>query len=83
MRLRDIVCDPDFAGLHWSIPPSTPLDVREMMHVGAALAARRTRNQARHVFHPVTLECLHCRRSACAVHADRLECHPMEPSHHG
>jgi hypothetical protein len=74
MKLRDILTDPDFAGLHWSIPPNVPADVREMLHVGAALKARRERNRKRHVFHPQTLVCVLCNRTALDVHANLLEC---------
>ena len=74
VRLRDILTDPDFAGLHWSIPRDAPLDVRESLHVSAALAARRERNRQRHVFHPLTQVCLLCSRTMIDVHADRLEC---------
>lgn len=74
MKLRDILTDPDFAGLHWSIPPDAPDEVREMLHVGAALAARRQRNRNRHVFHPLTLVCVRCNETAIAVHAGLLEC---------
>lgn len=74
MRLRDILIDPDFAGLHWSIPPNAPAEVRESLHVNAALRARLERNRKRHVFHPQALVCTLCNQTAADVHLNLLEC---------
>ena len=43
-RLNDILRDPSFAGLHWSISRDTPDDDREAAHVSAALHAQWRRD---------------------------------------
>ena len=47
MTLNDILRDPSFAGLHWSIPRDTLIDDRETAHVSAAMHAHRKREVAR------------------------------------
>lgn len=46
-RLADIVRDPEYAGLHWSIPRDTPDALRESAHIAAANAAKWRREQER------------------------------------
>lgn len=50
MSLEDtfsaILRDPDYAGLHWSIPRNTPLESRTLAHLIAAREAKHRRDKA-------------------------------------
>lgn len=80
MKLKDVLIDPSFAGLHWSIPSDTPDELRGGAHVNAAFMARAARDRtpylsthagpfdtARMVYH-----C--CGKSIVEIHAARLKC---------
>ena len=46
-RLDEILRDPAYAGLHWSIPRDTEPELREAMHIGAARHAKWVRDRQR------------------------------------
>ena len=44
MTLNDVLADPSFAGLHWSIDRDTPWEEREAAHCQAAITAKYLRD---------------------------------------
>lgn len=64
-RLDEIVRDPEYAGLHWSIDPETPADARASAHVTAAEVARYLRE---HKQKPKAFEVLAYDPARCLVY---------------
>lgn len=81
LTLKDILTDPSYAGLYWTIPRDTPPEYREQAHINAALVAKRTRDVKyyhsyikSHDLSPINMQCSRCGKTAVEIYNNKVRC---------